>query len=80
VRDEQDLTPWFPASVKPVREGVYQRLYDEGPAFCRWDGRYWHIGILVQRRYAHMQATIMNIAAPNQDLPWRGLAKEQANA
>ena len=23
-------TPWFDGSVKPVRDGVYERLYDEG--------------------------------------------------
>lgn len=38
------LTPWFPAKVKPVRKGVYQRDYGVdglGIEFCYWDGNRW---------------------------------------
>lgn len=38
------LTPWFPASVKPVRAGVYwTRLLGDGSrgGYSFWNGRYW---------------------------------------
>lgn len=37
------LTPWYPASVKPVRPGVYEVHFDRDCAisFKRWTGRRW---------------------------------------
>lgn len=40
---EDQLTPWFPAEVKPVRIGFYQTMFgstlSEGYSF--WDGKNW---------------------------------------
>lgn len=66
-----ELTPWFPADVKPVREGWYLREYvtrglGEIPDY--WDGKVWLIGAEhdgvkpKQRCIAHSKK------------PWRGLA------
>ena len=43
------LTPWFPADVKPVRVGFYQRKYvarefTDLPDY--WDGENWYCGTL----------------------------------
>jgi hypothetical protein len=40
---KQKLTPWFPASVKPARDGVYEvrgTSFDERN-FRRWNGSGW---------------------------------------
>ena len=74
------LTDWFPADVKPVREGVYEIKYadDDGRCFAHWNGAYW--------THAHWQwgatvsATIARAAANAShdfsELPWRGLAEK----
>jgi hypothetical protein len=36
-------TPWFDDSVKPVRDGVYQRLYDTGPVYSKLSGGRWYM-------------------------------------
>ena len=41
-------TPWFNGSVKPVRDGVYQRLYyegtnQEGVVYCEFRGGFWRV-------------------------------------
>jgi hypothetical protein len=37
------LTEWYPADVKPVRVGVYQKYCGFGQkiGYQRWDGRRW---------------------------------------
>lgn len=35
---EKDLTPWFPASVKPARKGVYEVDSTSDRAFSYWNG------------------------------------------
>lgn len=66
-------TPWFPGEVKPVREGVYQRMYNKNSRdirYCFWDGA-WRVGYWdvesadwYRRGFAH-----------DQNLPWRGIHK-----
>ena len=74
---EQELTPWFPPSVKPVRNGVYLRMYGDGPAYSLWDGRFWQCGVRVDHYDAvDIAAAVPHVASPSQDLKWRGLAKE----
>jgi hypothetical protein len=63
------LTPWFPGTTRPAREGVYQRI--DGEAYALWDGRYWrcftnHPATAVhQQKISHVQLD---------DWRWRGLA------
>jgi hypothetical protein len=73
-----NLTDWFPASAKPVRKGVYQRMYTYGKAqkeqYCYWNGKLWFMG---EPRADLAQAYEMstNGVAPNQSIPWRGVLK-----
>lgn len=73
---EQKRTPWFPASVKPVRTGIYEvyRPCFEGEGDVdprhrlKWDGERWlycePVGIAVDGDGASM--------SPTYDM-WRGL-------
>lgn len=66
---EQELTPWFPGDVKPVRVGLYQREWDlaanlNDPDY--WDGKQW--------RYNGPGGW----RAGRQDRRWRGLASDPA--
>lgn len=66
---KQKLTPWFPADVKPVRVGLYQREYDINSFTLipdLWDGTNW---ILLGINGNHLGEAI---AAR----PWRGLASD----
>jgi hypothetical protein len=36
-------TKWFPANVKPAREGVYQRKYSWGVDYAYFNGRDWGV-------------------------------------
>jgi hypothetical protein len=60
---EQKLTPWFPASVKPVREGVYEVKEVGGPNtfLLRWFRKRWWL-------------TECDGKAFIQDREWRGLS------
>lgn len=35
-------TSWFPGSVRPLREGLYQKKLERGTAYSYWDGFYWY--------------------------------------
>jgi len=40
-----EVTEWYPADVKPVREGVYQTQYRDGlTAYRKFSGGKWHEG------------------------------------
>lgn len=66
------FTPWFPAHVKPVRKGVYQRKGYLG-RYSFWDGKKWCMGfdVLCQQDVKESKQK----ASIEQSLPWRGLAK-----
>lgn len=61
---EENLTPWFPAEVKPVHVGFYQAsifAHEEGPIMW-WTGKEWE------------WVDEDGIASPaSQDRFWRGL-------
>lgn len=69
------VTPWYPASIHPVRRGVYQR--DHGPErhyrfrYSHWNGQRW--GGWAES----VKAAAKNKRWPSerQSLPWRGLVK-----
>ena len=66
-------TPWFDGSVKPVRDGVYQRIYDEDTRHetvqhCKFSRGVWR----VCARYAE-DAEKHDECSGLQELKWRGL-------
>lgn len=61
-------TPWFPRNVKPVRPGVYERLFGADLMFARWDGRWF-----VAHYTVDLAARSTNVSG-FQSRPWRGLA------
>ena len=70
------FTNWFSGSIKPVREGVYQRRmfgegYNSSLSYSRWDGKYWCV--LEYDKYA---ASTWRVISHYQDLEWRGLNRK----
>jgi len=60
------LTDWYPADVKPVREGVYDTLMSGAVAQCLWNGDGWYYARgLFKGAYALLQ-----------DRQWRGLTEQ----
>jgi hypothetical protein len=74
------LTPWFPADVKPVRVGVYERddsatdLGNGHAAYSHWSGSKW--GHLCE--WTNQAGEFTSLISEYQDLPWRGLASDPA--
>jgi hypothetical protein len=78
----EKLTPWFPADVKPVRNGVYEVESRVHRAFAYWNGerfgwRCWELPGLGAEEAAidafHMRRA-ETCLEPR--VSWRGLAKE----
>lgn len=68
------LTPWFSGDTKPVRPGVYERLFSNGcSAYSRWNGSVWF-----RARSTPEDAASREIRqSPFQrTLKWRGVLKE----
>ena len=71
---EPELTPWYPADIKPIRVGWYQRQHS---VFIRsttqdyipdyFDGVSWWLGYGTGKKSNDLSYI---------DLPWRGLAKK----
>lgn len=73
-RTPWERTGWYPASIKPVRVGVYQRdMQDSGNGeYSFWDGESWGgwgNSIEIAARNAGSKSSV-------QDANWRGLAQE----
>jgi hypothetical protein len=81
------LTPWFPATQKPVRPGVYEvitRCSEEGqPAYSHFDGAYWNGGWESPERAA-IRANFCDKTGSQGScellLNWRGLATGATHA
>ena len=75
---EPKLTPWFPADVKPVRPGVYQRkapgIGDECAGYCCWTGSFWG------KFSPFISDAVIKSDRPTiyTDDVWRGLAEDHA--
>lgn len=72
----KELAPWFPASVKPVRKGVYNihdRLDADDRWFSYWDGKRFNWLSLSQDGAFQMRA---HRGAGSNTVQWRGLAKK----
>jgi hypothetical protein len=68
------LTEWYSGDQKPVRAGIYERLYEgEGIAKCYWDGKYFFGGAYTNEE-AIVNAFIFGPSF-SQSLSWRGVAK-----
>ena len=70
-------TPWYPCSIKPVRNGMYQTLgtREDGRDVILW--RYWN-GVMWGWGFENMKFAISwsNKSGGFQDQPWRGLTKQ----
>ena len=77
-------TEWYPAGVKPMRVGVYERMItanDTGivkmfhHSFAKWDGKCWRTG-----GGSVAFANGMRVSSVYQDagFKWRGLAKPES--
>ena len=74
-------TPWFRGDEKPVRPGVYERMYSSWTGrhdlvqFCYFDGSAWYMhGDTVEQALSRTT----HGATLNQSLPWRGVVREIA--
>lgn len=70
------LTPWFPNSIKPVREGVYQirgaSFYE--PNYRRWNGNGW--SETYETPSGSVQSDMRLSYKHGQDMTgWRGIEK-----
>lgn len=71
---KQKLTPWFPAHIKPVHIGVYQRGHDwqrSGFRYWYWNGNFWETGGWATAELAAEHKRTLLTSQP--DLEWRGL-------
>lgn len=67
-----ELTPWFPADVKPVRKGVYEvRDFNIEKEYSFWDGVEWKA-----RQLTPSHAALRLHKAHTQEKKWRGLASD----
>lgn len=69
---EENLTPWFPGDVKPVRKGVYQRRAGFLGVYSYWNGRFWCLGD--NSPFGAKDSFAISHASQAQSKPWRGLA------
>ena len=87
---EDQLTPWFAGSVKPVRVGVYQRQstertgfdYGEWLHYSYWDGSQFCMSESTMD-YAEMwgrRPNKVDSRSSDQNTPWRGLAQDPSKS
>lgn len=77
------LTPWFPASVKPVHVGVYLRRFSWNSAdsgnYAYWNGAFW--GMFVAGYESPDDAyRLKDSPTTYHNLQWRGLASDPSKA
>jgi len=71
IKQEPELTDWISGDLKPVRDGVYQRLYGEGWfVYCRFSNGAWY-----EARNSIEHADLERSKSTFTNDPWRGLAK-----
>ncbi len=66
------LTEWYPASIKPVREGVYETNMSGRQGYSYWTGRQWS-NQSKHAVYAERHKTWLSGASQKKN--WRGLAE-----
>ena len=69
---KEKLTPWFPAGVRPMRNGFYLRDYRPTIAYSYWDGECWSMGCfdINDHKFTKSEPSAF------QGLRWRGLAEQ----
>lgn len=67
-------TPWYPGSIKPVRDGVYKRRFTPvmSAVFSKFKGGRWHFFSETPKGAARVPGVS---ACQNED--WCGLAEKQ---
>ena len=75
---KKQMTPWFPAKIKPVRAGVYETKWfcvDECEhGFSYWNGSIWaNSSTSPKSAYGHKNWT----SGAVQSKKWRGFTEEQ---
>lgn len=71
------LTQWHKGTEKPVRDGVYERLYDEGQRteeiyYCRFEHGIWFS--MYENKLEAARTTV--ISAFQDEIKWRGITKD----
>jgi len=66
------LTPWFPASTKPARIGVYEVDVGRHLWWRFWDGKNWRNGATTAEKAARSESILLSYWKA----PWRGLARK----
>jgi len=69
---KQKLTPWFPADVKPVRDGVYKTAH----GYQFWSGKFWG-GWSSTKEIAYCNRFMWSSAQQDK---WCGLASDPKEA
>lgn len=70
VTKKPKLTKWFDGSVKPVRDGVYQRNFQMGVVYAKFKNGKWRVpSASIQTANKQRSYSIV----PH--MPWRGLAQ-----
>ena len=78
---DEDKTPWFPGTVAPVRDGVYERKYldepeaDESQRFAKFVHGRWYIGHSTPA-FAEEELSTSLYRHGDSDFRWRGLASD----
>lgn len=71
--DQLKMTPWFPASIKPVRPGIYERdkTMHGFRVYAKWTGKAWMAyGFSIEMAERATKKTSWP------ELQWRGLAEK----
>lgn len=64
-----EVTDWIPGSVRPMREGVYERRVSDGTYSC-WDGAAWN-----RDSDSPAEAAGSRTTSRDQNASWRGLTE-----
>jgi hypothetical protein len=72
-----EMTDWFPVTIFPVREGVYEVCMNDNPVqFAKWDSKKWCVPsyIVSVAEYKTDRSWAMYLLT---DARWRGFTHEQ---
>lgn len=66
-------TEYFPGHIRPARSGVYERKFaGDGRFLSNWNGYFWGCN-KISAAAAYL---VRDVKSFDQNIPWRGLAKE----
>ena len=62
---------------KPVRAGIYQRIWPSNICWCRWDGKHWHWSwSIIYADGFELAEKDKNISTVIDNITWRGLNRK----